>query len=106
MSRHNRRRTRVGPKTYTSYQHATFTLPSSVKPLASKAPNARNPRRGDVSALSWHNPYQQAREKKEKVEWEIMKEERKRIFGGDGSEEEDDGLCWRMMDFFVRLEYL
>ena len=35
-----------------------------------------------------------------------MKEERKRIFGGDGSDEEDDGLCWRMMGFFVRLDYL
>ena len=108
MSRHNRRRTRVGPKTCTSYQHATFVLPSSVKPLASKDPNARNSRRADVSAICWQNPYQswQAREKKEKVEWERMKEERKRIFGGDGSDGEDDGLCWRMMDFFVRLDYL
>lgn len=108
MSRHNRRRTRVGPKTCTSYQHATFALSSSVKPLASKDPNARDPRRAYVSAICWHNPYHswQAREKNEKVEWEGTKEERKRIFGGDGSDGEDDGLCWRMMDFFVRLDYL
>ena len=108
MSRHNRRRTRVGPKTCASYQHATFALPSSVKPSASKDPNARNPRRGDVSATCWHNPYQlwQPREKKERVEWERVEEERKRIFGGDGSDGEDDGLCWRMMDFFMRLDYL
>ena len=108
MSRHNRRRTRVGPKTCTSYQHATLALPSSVEPSASKDPNVRNLRQGDVSATCWHNPYQlwQPREKREKVERERVEEERKRIFGGDGSDGEDDGLCWRMMDFFVRLDYL
>ena len=108
MSRHNRRRTRVGPKTCTSYQHATFALPSYVKPSASKDSKARNLRRGDVFAICWQNTYRlwQRREKTEKVERESMEEERNRIFGGDGSDGEDDGLCWRMMDFFVRLDYL
>ena len=108
MSRHNRRRTRVGPKTCTSYQHATFALPSFVKPSASKDSKARNPRRGNVPSTCWQNTHRlwQPREKKEKVEWERVEEERKRIFGGDGSEEEDDGLCRSMMDFFVRLDYL
>ena len=108
MSRHNRRRTRVGAKACDSSQHATFPLPLSVKPSASKDPNARHARRGDVFATRRHVPYHlwQAKEKKEKIEWERAKEEWKRIFGGDGDDGEDDGLCWRMMDFFVRLDYL
>lgn len=41
-----------------------------------------------------------------KVDRGRVEEERKRIFGGDDSDGEDDGLCWSMMDFFVRLDYL
>lgn len=44
------------------------------------------------------------RQKKE--EYERLKEERKRIFGGDGTDREDDGLCSRMMCYFVSLKYL
>ena len=106
MSRHNRRRTRAGPKAYTSYQQATFELPSSANSSASTIPSARDPWRDD--ATDWHNPHQvwQARVKKESLEWERLGEERKRIFGGDGSDGEDNGICSRMMDFFVRLDYL
>ena len=108
MSRHNRRRTRGGPKACPSYRHDTFELPSSARPSASKIPDPRNPRRDDVFAKVWHDRYQawQTREKRGRVEWERLKEERKRIFGGDGSDGEDDGLCLRMMDYFVRLDYL
>ena len=108
MSRHNRRRTRIGSKTCTSYQHDTLALPSSVNPSAPKDLNARDLRRGDVSATRWHNEYRlwQSRAKKEKIDRERVEEERKRIFGGDDTDGEDDGLCWRMMDFFVRLDYL
>lgn len=68
----------------------------------------RYARRNDLSAKHWHNRYLawQVRVRKQKEESERLKEERKRIFGGDGNEAEDDGLCSRMMDYFVRLDYL
>ncbi len=108
MSRHNRRRTRSGPKIFTSSQCDACEPPSCTVPLESKPPNTRHPRRGDLSAKTWHNRYHvwQARERKQKEECERLEEDRKRIFGGDGNDDEDDGLCSRMMDYFVRLDYL
>ena len=105
MSRHNRRRTRCGRKALISCQHGAFELPSSAESSEPKIPDARDPRRSD---LSWHNRFLtgQARGKKPKEERERLKEERKRIFGGDGTAGEDDGLCLKMMDYFARLDYL
>lgn len=99
MSRHNRRRTRGGRKAFTYCQHDALELPSS---------DTRFARRSDLSARYWHNRYLawQAREEKQKEEPERLRAERKRIFGGDGTAGEDDGLCWRMMDYFVKLDYL
>ena len=108
MSRHNRRRTRGGRKAFTYCQHDAFELPSSAEPSEPKIPDARFARRSDLSARYWHNRYLawQAREEKQKEEQERLKAERKRIFGGDGTAGEDDGLCWRMMDYFAKLDYL
>lgn len=109
MSRHNRRRTRGGHKASTSYHRDAFELPSSADPSESHFPNARYPQRSDLSANLWHNRYHawQARMKRQKKEeYERLKEERKRIFGGDGTDREDDGLCSRMMCYFVSLKYL
>lgn len=108
MSRHNRRRTRGGHTPFAPCQYDTFEPPSSVNPSHTQPPTVRHARRNDFSAKHWHNRYLawQARERKEKAESERVKEERKRIFGGDGNEAEDDGLCSRMMDYFVRLDYL
>ena len=108
MGRRNRRRTRGGHKVSTSCQHDAFELPSSADPSDSKLPTVRHPRRNEFSAKHWHNRYLawQVRERKQNEECERLKEERKRIFGGDSNDGEDDGLCSRMMDYFVRLEYL
>lgn len=108
MSRHNRRRTRGEHKASASRQYDGFELPSSADPSDPKPPAVRHPRRNDLSAKHWHNRYLawQARERKQKDECERLMQERKRIFGGDGNEEEDDGLCSKMMDYFVRLDYL
>lgn len=108
MSRHNRRRARGGHKVSASCQYDAFELPSSADPSDSKLPAARHPRRNDLSAKHWHNRYLawQVRERKQKEECERLGEERKRIFGGDSNDGEDDGLCSRMMDYFVRLDYL
>jgi len=62
-----------------------------------------------LSARHWHNRYLawQARERKQREERERLKAEQKRIFGGDSQDGDDeDGLCCRMMDFFVAMDYL
>lgn len=107
MSRHNRRRTRGGHKVLSSCQHDAFERPSSAYHSESKIPDAKDARRSDPSAKHWHHRYQawQPRECKQRKEWMRLKEERNRIFGGDSNDGEDDGLCSKMMDYFVRLDY-
>ena len=106
MSRHNRRRTRGGYKAYPSNQCNIFELRSSNAPWLT--PDARHPRRDDLTANCCNNRHHTwpIRGKKQKEESERLQEEMKRIFGGDGDDGDDDGLCWRMMDYFVRLDYL
>lgn len=108
MSRHNRRRTRGGHSAPVSYQHDAFELPSSAAPPDSRLPTARRPRRNDLSAKHWHNRYLawQAKERTQKEEYQKIREERKRIFGGDSNDGEDDALCSNMMDYFTTLDYL
>lgn len=108
MSRHNRRRTRAGHSAPVSCQYDAFELPSSPVPSDTKLSPARRPRRNDLSAKNWHNRYLawQVRERKQKEECERLREERKRIFGGDGHDGEDDGLCSSMMEYFQTLDYL
>ena len=111
MSRHNRRRHRAGHRP----SHADFQLNSfELSPLSNNAPNINiaNPRfsnRNEISARHWRNRYLAwtARERKQVEEREKLKEERKRIFGGDSQDGDDaDGLCGRMMEFFVAMDYL
>ena len=101
MSRHNRRRTRGGHKASPSIQCNAFEPRSSTVPSVP-------PRRCDLSAKYCHDRHHawHTRSRKPKEEIERLQEERKRIFGGDGDDREDDGLCWRMMDYFKRLNYL
>ena len=109
MSRHNRRRTRGERNTSTYLQFHALELPFSTAPSDFKLPTARHLQRNDLSAKHWHNRYLawQTRDREQKDECQRLKDERKRIFGGDGNEGgEDDGLCSRMMDYFVRLDYL
>lgn len=108
MSRHNRRRTRGGHKVLIPCQYEAFERPSSADCSESKVSNAKDLRRSDLSAKYWHHRYQawQPRESKPRKEWGRLKEERNRIFGGDSNDGEDDGLCSKMMEYFVRLDYL
>ena len=108
MSRHNRRRTRGGRKASVFCQYDAFELSSSTGTPEFKLPTAKRPRRNDLFAEHWHNRYLawQARERKRREECERLKEERKRIFGGDSNDGEDDGLCLKMMEYFVGLDYL
>ncbi|KAM0799689.1 hypothetical protein BDR22DRAFT_890266 [Usnea florida] len=108
MSRHNRRRTRGERNASASLQFHPFELPFSAALSDFKLSTPRHLQRNDISAKHWHNRYLawQARGREQKDECQRLKEERKRIFGGDSSDGEDDGLCSRMMDYFLRLDYL
>ena len=111
MSRHNRRRNRAGQKiSHIDLQLHKCELSSLPAELPdAKVSNSRHPRRNDLSARHWHNRYLawQARERKQIEERERLKEEQKRIFGGDSQDGDDaDGLCSKMMDFFVAMDYL
>ena len=75
----------------------------------------RHPRRNnDVSARHWHNRYLawQGREKKQREERERLREEERRIFGGEEGEwdecdgDGDGGLARRMLEFFGGLDFL
>ncbi len=109
MSRHNRRRTR-GKASHPHLQNDGFELPS----LSTETPNPklsipRHPRRNELSARHWHNRFLawQARERKQREERERLEEEQKWIFGGDSQDgDDDDGLCTKMMEYFVGLDYL
>ena len=108
MSRHNRRRTRGGQKAF-NIPHNNFDIPSfptTEAPPKLLAP--RHLRRNEISAKHWQNRYLawQARERKQKEERDRLIEEQQRIFGGDSEDGDDEGLCGRMMDYFVRLDYL
>ena len=112
MSRHNRRRNRAGHK---ASSHFDFQLDNFERPvLRAELPdsmvlNPKHPRRNDLSARHWHNRYLawQTREKRQTEERNKLKEEQKRIFGGDSQDgEEAEGLCGKMMDFFASMDYL
>lgn len=64
--------------------------------------------RSSITAKHWHNRYiaWQVRERRQKEERERLKQEQRRIFGGDSQDGDDDGLCTKMMDYFIGLDYL
>lgn len=111
MSRHNRRRTRIGQKVPFSTCQAnsfgsTFTLAETLEP---RFPASRHASCYGVSAKLWHNRYNawQVREKKQREERESLKQDQRRIFGGDSQDGDDeDALCKNMLDFFVAMDYL
>ena len=130
MSRHNRRRTRhphphnhkASPSPHPGFQSHQYENCQSP-PLsfqAAIAPEVKIPlgprywphRRGnnDVSARHWHNRYLawQVREKRQREERERLREEERRIFGGeDGDGGDGDGaLARRMLEFFGGLDFL
>lgn len=109
MSRHNRRRTR------NSHKSLPFPTPSFELPYFSDPPDANFPMRapprrggGDITARHWHNRYLawQARELKQRDECQKLVADQMRIFGGEGNEGDEDGLCGKMMEFFGGLDFI
>ena len=116
MSKRNRRRTRGGARKSVSMsmmmQPDSFELPGLHDPPDPSSRAAMNPqiRRNDITARHWHNRYiaWQVRERRQKEEQERLKQEQRRIFGGDSQDggEDADSLCSSMMAFFDGLDYL
>lgn len=115
MSRHNRRRTRSSHRNINRLpQFPTFelpdlgsvALPSDCQHKTATGLSRGNPKRNDLSARHWHNRYIAwlAREAKQREEREKLLAEQKRIFGGENEEEDSDGLCSNMMEYFVGLD--
>ena len=63
----------------------------------------------DLTARHWQNRFiaWKAREKRQREEEEKLEAERKRIFGGEGDEDDEGGwLCGLMMEVFDGLDYM
>ncbi|KAL9639531.1 MAG: hypothetical protein Q9204_001049 [Flavoplaca sp. TL-2023a] len=109
MSRHNRRRTRVTNRNFNPLpQCSTFgfcdlasvALRSDHQRIIAPCSLRGVSKRNDLSARHWHNRYVlwRAWERKQREAAEKLLAERKRIFGGENEEEDDDGLCSNMME--------
>lgn len=116
MSRHNRRRTRGGHKPFNPPH--TFEL-TSLLPTSSSSPSAKllapsflthgtGTRRGDLTAKHWQNRYiaWQAKDKKQVEERAKLAVEKKRMFGGESDEGDEEGLCSRMLEYFGGLDFI
>ena len=122
MSKHNRRRGRGGRGAANNNLPNRFDMMPQLPQLfpfsssSSSSPNATtfeqskpSPKRvNDLSALHWRNRYLawKRREDRQFQERQRLKEEQRRIFGGEGEGEEDEELCERMLDVFSGLDYL
>ena len=126
MSRHNRRRNRGGHKhhgiplplhTFDSPSGPfTFDNPSTPSTHTSSSPSTPSyippshppGRRTSLSLRHWHNRYMawQVRERRQKDEREKLEAEKRRIFGGNEDEGEDDGLCVKMLEYFGGLDFI
>lgn len=114
MSRHNRRRVRGANKAFRSFlQRDDFELPTLPKPESSDAtsltpPSQSHARRGVLTARHWHNRYiaWQTRDRRQREERQKLMEDRKRIFGGESDEGDDEDLCVKMMEYFNGLDYI
>ncbi|KAL8810744.1 MAG: hypothetical protein Q9223_000085 [Gallowayella weberi] len=117
MSRHNRRRTRVSHRNAAaSSPSGTFALPdvitkevySDSKHLPATVTIRGSTKRNDLTARHWHNRYVawQTRERRQREERDKLLAEQRRIFGGETGEDDDEGLCSNMMEYFVGLDFL
>ena len=125
MSRHNRRRTRGGHKSNSSNHssESSFSAPSSVlavpgaiePPLLfhSRLPTTAPATKPTPGARHWHNKYiaWQARDRRQREERAKLEAEKRRIFGGDESDNErgtgeDDILCEKMLEYFGGLDFI
>lgn len=118
MSRHNRRRTRASHRNAAdaSSPSATFDLPdlglkgtrSNAKAVSFMGPSRGSTKRNELSARHWHNRYLawQTRERRQREEREKLLAEQTRIFGGEQGEDDADGLCSNMLEYFVGLDFI
>lgn len=113
MSRHNRRRTRANHRSLASlFPPPAFELPdlcpTEASDLRFSAHLQASRHSGDVTARHWQNRYAawQVRERKQREERLKLRAEQTRIFGGEGDEGDEDGLCGKMMDFFGGLDFI
>ena len=65
-------------------------------------------RRNDLSARHWHNRYLawQVRERRQLEEREKLEADQRRIFGGESGEDDEDGLCHKMLEYFGSLDFI
>ncbi|KAL8693426.1 MAG: hypothetical protein Q9218_001736 [Villophora microphyllina] len=65
-------------------------------------------KRNDLSARHWHNRYMawQTRERRQREERDRLLAEQRRIFGGESGEDDEDGLCSNMMEYFTGLDFI
>ncbi|KAL8738788.1 MAG: hypothetical protein Q9181_000466 [Wetmoreana brouardii] len=117
MSRHNRRRTRASQrKSPSSPQFPDFELCEKFSTIDLPDPKQLSPtgltrartKRNDLAARHWHNRYMawQARERRQREERDKLLADQRRIFGGESGEDDEDGLCSNMMEYFVGLDFI
>lgn len=113
MSRHNRRRTRGGHKLSDISLRQSYLNFSSTSITPIKSPNCAPSvqllsRRNDLSTRHWHNRYLawQVRERRQLEEREKLEVEQRRIFGGENGEGDEDGLCYKMLEYFGSLDFI
>lgn len=105
MSRHNRRRTRIRHKAHTA---SNFESPAHCKAGYPEV---------TLSAVSLqdfiHSRYIATTHcHSAQIAWQDLEtrqreeRQRKRIFGGESDEGDEDGICSRMMEFFNGLDYI
>lgn len=117
MSRHNRRRTRTNHEKSDAPVHYAKLESSAVGSIidyqVSKQPSTLEPprrriKRNDLSARHWHNRYTawQTRQRRQQEEYERLLTEKRRIFGGESGEDDENGLCSNMMEYFSGLDFI
>ncbi|KAL9120630.1 MAG: hypothetical protein Q9187_002814 [Circinaria calcarea] len=113
MSRHNRRRTRGGHKlSDIALRQSTLDLSSTsitqIKPSNYKPWAQFHAGRNDFSARHWHSRYLawQVRERRQLEEREKLEADQRRIFGGESGEDDEDGLCHKMLEYFGSLDFI
>ncbi|KAL2001422.1 hypothetical protein VTN02DRAFT_1779 [Thermoascus thermophilus] len=121
--KHNRRRTRPRsrhqngisidpPLPPVTISNATIPVVSDTQPPStyrSSSLSSAFPSRDCSpmpSALLWHNRHMvwQARERKQRLEAARLEAEQCRLFGGEPGD--DVSLCYRMLEYFGRLDYI
>ena len=78
------------------------------KSLSPTGVGRARPKKRDLSARHWHNRYMawQVRERRQKEERDNLMAERRRIFGGERGDDDDEGLCTNMMQYFTGLDFI